>query len=181
MSEHDHDDSDADALDERIADLYRSGSVEEPAPELDRRILDAAANGPTRRRWPIAALATAAVAVLTVTLMLPNGTEQEAFEPPPAADAEARAKFEEAVATRSRYRADAAPEPIPSAAESAAPAAPASPHYTAPGCSSSYALPPDAMIGSVPGGIVVRARGEAFTLRCSDGSWQREPVTQEDR
>lgn len=191
MSEHDRDD-------ERLAELYRRGSVEEPAPELDRRILAAAASGPPRRRWPIAGLTTAAALVLTVALMLPNAVEEPAFEAPPAADAEAgegarddamrplqdraplRAKVEEVVVTSSLYRAAAPPEPMPLAADSAAPATPASPHYTAPGCTSSYALPPDAVIRSVPGGIVVRAGEELFRLRCVDGGWEREPVPPED-
>lgn len=56
-----------------LDDLYRSGSAEGPSMELDRRILDAAAAASRRRRrlgLPLAGLASAAVVVLAVGLLL---------------------------------------------------------------------------------------------------------------
>ncbi len=69
----------SDADEEQLRDLYRAGADEQPSAELDRRILAAAAAATRqrqRRRWlpgsggPLAGLATAAVVVLAVAVLV---------------------------------------------------------------------------------------------------------------
>lgn len=69
----------SDPDEDQLRDLYRAGPGEQPSAELDRRILDAAAAATRRRqgrRWfpgaggPLAGLATAAVVVLAVAVLI---------------------------------------------------------------------------------------------------------------
>jgi len=90
--------------DNRLGELYRAGTGEEPSARLDARIREAARRERPRRRhrW-VPALATAAVLVLAVAVLVrvpeqavetgsvPNGAQQQAAEPaPPAASGAAR-------------------------------------------------------------------------------------------
>ncbi|MEQ8859535.1 MAG: hypothetical protein RIC56_12880 [Pseudomonadales bacterium] len=90
MSDFNESDFDQDD-DRRLGDLYRRAADDQPPAELDQRILAAAAAAGQRRRsrWlpgrgPLAGLATAAVVVLAVTLLLRQ------TEPPLPAEASGR-------------------------------------------------------------------------------------------
>lgn len=113
----------------------------------------------------------------------------EAPPPYPASDAadvaaeagvietDASAAGEAAAGAAAAANPDAAPQPA--SRQLAAKAASA--RYADPACPEPHALPANATIRSLTDGIRVEAGGEAYTLRCIDGEWQRERAPQPDR
>jgi hypothetical protein len=82
----------AEPEDDKVAERYRALGREEPPPELDARILDAARRAarsrPGRRRWMLSA-SIAAVIVLSVGVALQVQRERSDLMDQPAAPAEA--------------------------------------------------------------------------------------------
>lgn len=171
-----------DGVERRLGELYRSADAEQPSAEIDRRILRAARDAAARRRrrWPLAALATAAAAVLAIAVLLRlEQTPVPQRSMAPAADVAAPPAESAREPAPPPARPDGAVigglAPSPRFRPASAPAAVAS--YAAPDCPEPHPLPAGAVIRAAAGGIeVVDSEGNVrFTLRCRNGRWEREP------